>query len=93
MKASDLIEKEVYVENFKVGKIKDIHIDAEEWKISHLEVELTKDAAKEFLGAKSSFRNVIAISAVGPASVCCKSANRVDLQVSKGQLRIYMRPP
>ena len=92
MKASDLLEKEVYVENFKVGKIKNLHID-DNWKVSHLEVELTKNAAKEFLGAKSSFRNVIAISAVGPASVCCKSANRVDLQVSKGQLRIYMRPP
>ena len=92
MKASNLLEKEVYVENFKVGKIKDLHID-DDWKVSHLEVELTKNAAKEFLGAKSSFRNVIAISAVGPASVCCKSANRVDLQVSKGQLRIYMRPP
>jgi hypothetical protein len=29
MKVSDLLKKEVYVENFKVGKIEDIHIDDE----------------------------------------------------------------
>jgi hypothetical protein len=68
-------------------------LDAEEWKVTHLEVELTKDAAKEILGAKSSFRNLLAISAVGPASKCCTSKNRIDLQISKGQLRIYLRPP
>jgi sporulation protein YlmC with PRC-barrel domain len=93
MKAHELIDREVYVENFKVGKIKEIHLDAEEWKVTHLEVELRKDAAKEILGAKSSFRNLLAISAVGPASKCCTSKNRIDLQISKGQLRIYLRPP
>jgi sporulation protein YlmC with PRC-barrel domain len=92
MKISELVEKEVYVESFKVGKVKDVHVD-EDWKVTHLEVELTKEAAKELLGAKSSFRNVLAISAVGPASKCCTSVGRIDLQVSKGQLRIYLRPP
>ena len=93
MRASELIEKEVYVEGFKVGKVKDVEVDAEEWKVTHLEIELTKEAAKELLGAKSSFRNVLAISAVGPASKCCTSIGRIDLQVSKGQLHIYLRPP
>jgi sporulation protein YlmC with PRC-barrel domain len=93
LKASELIDKEVFVESFRVGKIKDVHVDGEEWKITHFEIELTKEAAKEFLGAKSSFRNVLAISAVGPASICCTSRRRIDLQVSKGQLRIYLRPP
>jgi sporulation protein YlmC with PRC-barrel domain len=92
MKASELIDKEVYVENFRVGKVKNVHIDAEEWKVTHLEIELTKEAAKELLGAKSAFRNLLAISAAGPASKCCTSAGRIDLQVSKGQLRIYLRP-
>jgi sporulation protein YlmC with PRC-barrel domain len=93
MKASELVDKEVFVESFKVGKVKDVHVDGEDWKVTHLEVELTKEAAKELLGAKSSFRNVLAISAVGPASQCCTSIGRIDLQVSKGQLRIYLRPP
>jgi len=90
---SELVEKEVYVESFKIGKVKDVHIDGEDWKITHLEIELTKEASKELLGAKSSFRNVLAISAVGPASKCCTSIGRIDLQVSKGQLHIYLRPP
>ena len=93
MKASELVDKEVFVESFKVGKVKDVHVDGEDWKVTHLEVELTKEASKELLGAKSSFRNVLAISAVGPASKCCTSIGRIDLQVSKGQLRIYLRPP
>ncbi len=93
MKIDEIVEKEVYVENFKVGKVKDVIIDGEDWKVTHLEIELTKEAAKEVLGAKSAFRNVLAISAVGPASKCCTSMGRIDLQVSKGQLRIYLRPP
>jgi sporulation protein YlmC with PRC-barrel domain len=93
VKTSELIDKEVYVENLRVGKVKDVHIDGEEWKITHLEIELTKEAAKELLGAKSSFRNILAISAVGPASKCCTSTGRIDVQVAKGQLHIYLRPP
>jgi len=92
MKASELIDKEVYVESFKVGKVKDVQVDSEDWKVTHLEIELTKEAAKELLGAKSSVRNTLAISAAGPGSKCCTSTGRIDLQVSKGQLRIYLRP-
>jgi sporulation protein YlmC with PRC-barrel domain len=93
MKVSELIDKEVYVESFRIGKVKDVHVDGEDWKVTHLEIDLTKEAAKELLGAKSSFRNVLAISAVGPASKCCTTIGRIDLQVSKGQLHIYLRPP
>jgi sporulation protein YlmC with PRC-barrel domain len=93
MKFSELINKEIYVETLKVGTVKNVIVDAEEWKVTHLEIQLTKEASKELLGAKKSFRNILAISAVGPASKCCTLQNRVDLQVSKGQLRIYLRPP
>jgi hypothetical protein len=89
----ELLYKEVYVENLKVGIITDIVLDPEEWKATHFEIELTKEAAKEVLGAKNSFKNNLAITAVGPASKCCTSKNRIDLQVSKGQLRIYLTPP
>ena len=58
MKFSELINKEVYVETLKVGTVKDVVVDAEEWKVTHLEIQLTKDASKELLGAKKSLRNI-----------------------------------
>jgi sporulation protein YlmC with PRC-barrel domain len=93
VKVSELIDKEIYAEGLRIGKIKDVHVDGEEWKITHFEIELTKEAAKELLGVRTSFRNVLAISAVGPASKSITKDNGINLQVSKGQLRIYLRPP
>ena len=93
MKVSELIDKEVYCEGLRLGKIKDVHVDGEEWKVTHFEIELRKEAAKELLGVKSSFRNVLSISAVGPASKSLTKNSGIDLQVSRGQLRIYLRPP
>ena len=93
MKVSELIDQEIYAEGLRVGKIKDVHVDGEDWKITHFEIELTKEAAKELLGVRTSFRNVLAISAVGPASKAITKDSGIDLQVSKGQLRIYLRPP
>ena len=96
MKANELMGREVYIEDFKVGEVKAVIVDGEKWKITHLEIELTKNAAEEVLGVKSSFRNVrnvLAVSALGPASKCCTSKGRINLKVSKGQLRIYLRPP
>jgi sporulation protein YlmC with PRC-barrel domain len=93
VKVSELIDKEVFAEGLRVGRIKDVHVDGEEWKVTHFEIELTKDAAKELLGVRTSFRNVLAISAVGPATKSITTESGIDLQVSKGQLRIYLRPP
>lgn len=92
MKFNELVGKEVFCENMKIGKITNIILDGEEWKITHFEIELKKEAAFEILGVKSTVRNVLAISAVGPAS---KAMNKggIDLQVAMGQLRIYLRPP
>jgi sporulation protein YlmC with PRC-barrel domain len=88
----ELLYKEVFVENLKLGIVTDVILDAEEWKVTHLKIKLTKEAAKELLGANESFYNVLSISAVGPASKCCTAKNRMDLQVSKGQMHIYLRP-
>lgn len=93
MKFSELIGKEVYCEGLRIGKISDVLLDGEEWKITHFEVELSKEAAFELLGVKSSFKNVLAISAVGPASKAMTKGNAINLHVAKGQLRIYLRPP
>ncbi len=93
MKYTELVGKEVNCEGLRVGKITDILIDGEEWKVTHFEIELRREAAYELLGVKSSFKNLLAISAVGPASKAITKDSGVDLQVSRGQLRIYLRPP
>ena len=92
MKFSELIGKEVYCEGLRVGKITNILVDGEEWKITHFEIELRREAAFELLGVKSTFKNVLAISAVGPASKAITKDSGIDLQVARGQLRIYLRP-
>ena len=93
MKFSELIGKEVYCEGLRVGKITDVLVDGEEWFVTHFEIELKREAAYELLGVKSTFKNVLAISAVGPASKAITKDSGIDLQVSRGQLRIYLRPP
>jgi hypothetical protein len=91
LKLEEIIDKKVYVEDYLVGKVKDVYID-EEWKVTHLEVVLTKEAAKELLGAKTELRNSLAISALGKWPDCCTN-DQIKLGVSKGQLNIYLRPP
>jgi sporulation protein YlmC with PRC-barrel domain len=93
MKFSELIGKEVYCEGLRVGKVTDVLVDGEDWKITHFELELRKEAAFELLGVKSTFKNILAISAVGPASKSITKDSGIDLQVARGQLRIYLRPP
>jgi sporulation protein YlmC with PRC-barrel domain len=91
MKFRELEDKDVYVEGAKIGKVKDVQIDPEEWKVTHLEVELTKETTKEVFGAKKAFRNMLAISALGKGAECCTDKG-IELKVSKGQLNIYLRP-
>jgi sporulation protein YlmC with PRC-barrel domain len=95
LKFSELVHKPVLVQNEKIGEVKDITIDTEEWKVTHLEVELTKEASQEFLGVTpglaTSARNTLAISAIKQGELCC-SEKGIELKVSKGQLPIYLRP-
>lgn len=96
MKLSQFIEKTVIAEGgFIVGKVKDVMIDTEDWKVTHLEVELTKEATEEIVGVKPAFmslpRNTLAISAVKNGNACCTEKG-IDLKVVKGQLSIYLRP-
>ena len=95
MKISEMIEQNVLVQKQKIGKVKDVVIDPMEWKVTHLEIELTKEAAEEILGTTPALmrpaRNTLAISALEKGAVCCTDAG-IDLKVSKGQLHIYLRP-
>ena len=50
MKLSKIVDQIVYVENEKIGQVKDVYVDCETWEVSHFEVQLTKEAAREILG-------------------------------------------
>jgi sporulation protein YlmC with PRC-barrel domain len=95
MNFSELKDQDVFVDNQKIAQVKDVVIDPVEWKITHLELELTKEAAEEILGATPAItkgvRNRLAISALEKGMACCTDMG-VEIKVSKGQLHIYLRP-
>ena len=91
MNFSELIDQDVFADNQKIAKVKDVVIDPEEWKITHLVVELTKNAAEEVLGVGKSVLNKIAISALEKGMACCTNKG-VEIRVSMKQLRIYLSP-
>ena len=92
MKSKMFMDKDVFALDEKIGEVKEIEIDPEAWKVTHLELELTKDIAESVLGArKGGVRNMLAISALkkGDARWTDKGLN---LKVSKAQLHMYLRP-
>ena len=96
MKTSELIDKMIFGANgFVIGKVKDFVLDTEEWKVTHLEVELTKESSEKILGAKPALfalpRNTLAISALEKGAMCC-TEHGINLKVTKDQLSIYLRP-
>lgn len=95
MKVSEFIDKNVYAEGLNVGKIINVIIDMDALKITHLELELTKEASEQILGVTPSIfrpaKNMLAISALESGSACC-SETGVQIKVSKAQLAIYLRP-
>ena len=65
MKSKELINNDVFAIDEKIGQVKEIEIDPENWKVTHLEVELEKDVAESVLGArKGGVRNMLDISAL-----------------------------
>ena len=91
VKSKDFLDKDVYAEDEKIGKVKEMEIDPEDWKVTHLEIELTKDIAESVLGAKKGgVRNMLAISAL-EKGVARWTARGLNLKVSKGQLHMYLR--
>jgi sporulation protein YlmC with PRC-barrel domain len=96
MKFSQLVDKNVYAEgDFNVGRVKDLVVDQEEWKVTHFEIELSKETSEQVLGVKPGYfenpRNVLAISALEKGMACCNEKG-IHLKVSKGQLAVYLRP-
>lgn len=94
MNFSELKDQDVFVDGQKIAKVKDVVLDTDEWKITHLVIELTKEASEEILGASyavKSVMNKIAISALEKGMACCTEKG-VEIKVSKKQLHIYLRP-
>ena len=92
MKVRDFIDKDVFALDEKIGKIKEIEVDPQDWKVTHLEVELDKNVAESVLGAKKGgVRNMLAISSL-EKGVARWTDNGLHLKVSKDQLHMYLRP-
>jgi len=88
IKYKDIRWKKVVSEDLTVGEVKEVIIDPSNWKVTHLEVELTKEAAELALGVrKAGIRNLLAVSAIG------KTGKTVKLKAKKGQLHIYLKAP
>ena len=92
IKSKEFLNKDIYAEDMKIGKVKEIEIDTEDWKVTHLQIELTKDAAKSVLGAKKGgIRNTLSTSALNKG-VAIWGDKGLTLKVSKEQLHVYLRP-
>jgi hypothetical protein len=87
-KFKDIRWKKVICEDLTVGEVKEVVIDTSTWKVTHLEVELSSEAADLALGTKrGGIRNFLAVSSIG------KVEKAIKLKVKKGQLQIYLKPP
>ena len=88
IKSRDLRWKKVVCEDLTVGEVKEMIIDPSTWKVTHLEVDLSKEAAELAFGTKKGgIRNFLAVSSIG------KVNKTIKLKVKKGQLQIYLKPP
>ncbi len=84
----DIRWKKVICEDLTVGEVKEVIIDPSSWKVTHLEVQLTSEAADIAFGIKKGgVRNFLAVSSIG------KVDKAIKLKVKKGQLQIYLKPP
>ncbi len=92
MKLNEILNRNVYVENEKIGEVKDVYIDTKTLEVTHFEMQLTKEAALKILGAKTSIRNSLSISVIEKESEWFTQKG-IMLAVSKAQLHIYLRPP
>ena len=92
MRTREFINRSVFALDEKIGTVKSIEVDPEEWRITHLEIELKKDIAESVLGAKKGgVRNMLAVSSL-EKGVARWTEQGLHLKVSKDQLHMYLRP-
>jgi hypothetical protein len=92
MKSKEFMDKDVFALDEKIGKIKEMEVDANEWKVTHLEVELDKNVAESVLGAKKGgVRNNLNVSALEKGTGVWTD-NGLHLKVAKDKLHMYLSP-
>jgi len=92
MKSKDFMDKDVFALDEKIGKIKEIEVDANEWKVTHLEVELDKAVAESVLGAKKGgVHNMLNLSALEKGTGMWMD-NGLHLKDAKDKLHMYLSP-
>ena len=92
MKSKELIDNDVFALDEKIGKIKEVEVDPQEWKVTHLEVELDKNVAESVLGAKKGgVRNMLNVSFLEKGTGVWTDEG-LHLKVAKDQLHKYLRP-
>ena len=92
MKSKEFMDKDVFALDEKIGKIKEIEIDADEWKVTHLEVELDKAVSETVLGAKKGgVHNMLNLSALEKGTGMWMD-NGLHLKVAKDKLHMYLSP-
>ena len=92
MKSKEFIDKDVFALDEKIGKIKEIEVSPEDWKVTHLEVELDKNVAESVLGAKKGgVRNMLNVSALEKETGIWMD-NGLHLKVAKDKLHMYLSP-
>jgi len=92
MKSKEFMDKDVFALDEKIGKIKEIEVDPQEYRVTHIEVELEKNVAESVLGAnKGGVRNMLDVSALEKGTAGWTDSG-LHLRVPKDQLHIYLRP-
>ena len=92
MKSKEFMDKNVFALNEKIGKIKEIEVDPQDWKVTALEVELDKNVAESVLGAKKGgVRNMLNVAALEKGTGVWTD-NGLHLKVAKDKLHMYLRP-
>jgi len=92
MESKKFMNADVYAQDEKIGQVKEIGIDPENWEITHLELQLTRDIAESVLGAKKyGVRNMLAISALKDGTARWTDRG-LNIKVSKAQLHMYLKP-
>jgi hypothetical protein len=86
------MDKDVFALDERIGKIKEIEVDPEDYNVTHLEVELDKDVAESVLGVKKGgVRNMLNVSALEKGTGVWTD-NGLHLKVAKDQLHRYLKP-
>jgi sporulation protein YlmC with PRC-barrel domain len=91
-KSKEILDKDVWAVDEKIGKVKEMEIDLDEWKITQLEIELEKNIAELVLGAKKGgVRNMLDILALEKGTIR-RTDKGLLLQIRKDQLHTFLKP-